>query len=153
MRDEIQFDDAANVQFTSGTTGSPKGVTLSHHNILNNGYFIGRAMRLTPEDRICIPVPLYHCFGMVMGNLAAVTLGAAMVYPGEGFDPLATLKTVESERCTALYGVPTMFIAELDHPEFDRFDLSIVAHRHHGGRAVPDRGDAQGASSACTCAT
>ena len=85
---ELQFDDPANIQFTSGTTGSPKGVTLSHHNILNNGYFTGRAMRLTPEDRICIPVPLYHCFGMVMGNLAAVTLGAAMVYPGEGFDPL-----------------------------------------------------------------
>jgi len=83
LRDEIQFDDAANVQFTSGTTGSPKGVTLTHHNILNNGYFVGRAMRLTPEDRICIPVPLYHCFGMVMGNLAAVTLGAAMVYPAK----------------------------------------------------------------------
>ena len=91
---ELQFDDPCNIQFTSGTTGSPKGVTLSHHNILNNGYFTGRAIRLTPEDRICIPVPLYHCFGMVMGNLAAVTLGAAMVYPGEGFDPLATLRTV-----------------------------------------------------------
>ena len=137
MRDEIQFDDAANIQFTSGTTGSPKGVTLSHHNILNNGYFTGRAMRLTPEDRICIPVPLYHCFGMVMGNLAAVTLGAAMVYPGEGFDPLATLKTVESQRCTALYGVPTMFIAELDHPEFGSFDLSSLRTGIMAGAPCP----------------
>jgi len=120
---ELQFDDPVNIQFTSGTTGSPKGVTLTHHNILNNGYFTGRAMRLTEQDRICIPVPLYHCFGMVMGNLAAVTLGAAMVYPGEGFDPLTTLKTIAEEKCTTLYGVPTMFIAELDHPEFSRFDL------------------------------
>jgi len=134
---ELQFDDPANIQFTSGTTGSPKGVTLSHHNILNNGYFTGRAMRLAPEDRICIPVPLYHCFGMVMGNLAAVTLGSAMVYPGEGFDPLATLKTVESERCTALYGVPTMFIAELDHPEFERFDLSSLRTGIMAGAPCP----------------
>ena len=137
LRDEIQFDDPANIQFTSGTTGSPKGVTLSHHNILNNGYFTGRAMRLQPEDRICIPVPLYHCFGMVMGNLAAVTLGAAMVYPGEGFDPLATLKTVEAERCTALYGVPTMFIAELDHAEFSRFDLSSLRTGIMAGAPCP----------------
>ena len=137
MRDEIQFDDAANIQFTSGTTGSPKGVTLSHHNILNNGYFTGRAMRLTLEDRICIPVPLYHCFGMVMGNLAAVTIGAAMVYPGEGFDPLATLKTVEAEKCTALYGVPTMFIAVLEHPEFDRFDLSSLRTGIMAGAPCP----------------
>src|SRR5207247_30581 len=108
----LQFDDPINIQFTSGTTGSPKGVTLTHHNILNNGYFVGRAMRLTEQDRICIPVPLYHCFGMVMGNLAAVTLGATMVYPGEGFDPLATLQTIEKEKCTTLYGVPTMFIAQ-----------------------------------------
>jgi fatty-acyl-CoA synthase len=134
---ELQFDDPANIQFTSGTTGSPKGVTLSHHNILNNGYFTGRAMRLKPEDRICVPVPLYHCFGMVMGNLAAVTLGAAMVYPGEGFDPLATLKTVESERCTALYGVPTMFIAELDHPEFERIDLSSLRTGIMAGSPCP----------------
>src|SRR5664280_1079738 len=104
----LQFDDAVNIQFTSGTTGSPKGVTLTHHNILNNGYFTGRAMRLTEHDRICIPVPLYHCFGMVMGNLAAVTCGAVMVYPGEGFDPVATLATVAQEKCTTLYGVPTM---------------------------------------------
>ena len=93
MAKALQFDDPVNIQFTSGTTGSPKGVTLTHHNILNNGYFVGRAMRLTEQDRICIPVPLYHCFGMVMGNLASVTLGATMVYPGEGFDPLATLQT------------------------------------------------------------
>src|SRR5271170_1990169 len=137
MRDQIQFDDAANIQFTSGTTGSPKGVTLSHHNILNNGYFTGRAMRLTPDDRICIPVPLYHCFGMVMGNLAAVTLGATMVYPGEGFDPLATLQTIEREKCTTLYGVPTMFIAELDHPEFSRFDLASLRTGIMAGAPCP----------------
>ena len=123
---DLQFDDPINIQFTSGTTGSPKGVTLTHHNILNNGYFVGRAMRLTEVERICIPVPLYHCFGMVMGNLAAVTHGCAMVYPGEGFDPLATLETVQAEKCTALYGVPTMFIAELDHPDFARFDLGTL---------------------------
>ena len=136
-RRDLQFDDPANIQFTRGTTGSPKGVTLTHHNILNNGYFIGRAMQLTDEDRICIPVPLYHCFGMVMGNLAAVTSGAAMVYPGEGFDPLATLKTIEAERCTALYGVPTMFIAELDHPDFDRFDLSSLRTGIMAGAPCP----------------
>ena len=133
----LQFDDAVNIQFTSGTTGSPKGVTLTHHNILNNGYFVGRAMRLTEADRICIPVPLYHCFGMVMGNLAAVTCGAAMVYPGEGFDPLATLQTVERERCTALYGVPTMFIAELDHPEFTKFDLTSLRTGIMAGAPCP----------------
>src|SRR5262245_9447741 len=129
----LQFDDPVNIQFTSGTTGSPKGVTLTHHNILNNGYFVGRAMRLTEQDRICIPVPLYHCFGMVMGNLASVTLGAAMVYPGEGFDPLATLKTIAEEKCTTLYGVPTMFIAELDHPDFAKFDLSSLRTGMLGG--------------------
>ena len=134
---ELQFDDAINSQFTSGTTGSPKGVTLTHHNILNNGYFVGRAMRLTAEDRICIPVPLYHCFGMVMGNLAAVTHGAAMVYPGEGFDPLSTLATVQAEKCTALYGVPTMFISELDHPEFARFDLGSLRTGIMAGAPCP----------------
>jgi fatty-acyl-CoA synthase len=133
----LQFDDAVNIQFTSGTTGSPKGVTLTHHNILNNGYFVGRAMRLTENDRICIPVPLYHCFGMVMGNLASVTLGATMVYPGEGFDPLATLQAIEKERCTALYGVPTMFIAELDHPEFARFDLKSLRTGIMAGAPCP----------------
>ncbi|MDF0521844.1 AMP-binding protein [Bradyrhizobium yuanmingense] len=134
---ELQFDDPVNIQFTSGTTGSPKGVTLTHHNILNNGYFVGRAMRLTEKDRICIPVPLYHCFGMVMGNLASVTLGAAMVYPGEGFDPLATLRTIEQEKCTALYGVPTMFIAELDHPEFAGFDLTSLRTGIMAGAPCP----------------
>jgi fatty-acyl-CoA synthase len=133
----LQFDDAVNIQFTSGTTGSPKGVTLTHHNILNNGYFVGRAMRLTEQDRICIPVPLYHCFGMVMGNLASVTLGATMVYPGEGFDPLATLQTIEREKCTALYGVPTMFIAELDHPEFARFNLKSLRTGIMAGAPCP----------------
>jgi fatty-acyl-CoA synthase len=133
----LQFDDPVNIQFTSGTTGSPKGVTLTHHNILNNGYFVGRAMRLTEADRICIPVPLYHCFGMVMGNLASLTLGSAMVYPGEGFDPLATLRTIEQEKCTTLYGVPTMFIAELDHPEFSKFDLSSLRTGIMAGAPCP----------------
>jgi fatty-acyl-CoA synthase len=133
----LQFDDPVNIQFTSGTTGSPKGVTLTHHNILNNGYFTGRAMRLTEADRICIPVPLYHCFGMVMGNLASVTLGATMVYPGEGFDPLATLRAVEQEKCTALYGVPTMFIAELDHPEFKTFNLKSLRTGIMAGAPCP----------------
>jgi fatty-acyl-CoA synthase len=120
----LQFDDATNIQFTSGTTGSPKGATLSHHNILNNGFFIGEALKLTPADRVCIPVPLYHCFGMVLGNLACLTHAAAMVYPDEAFDPVACLATVAQERCTALYGVPTMFIAMLDHPRFGEYDLS-----------------------------
>jgi fatty-acyl-CoA synthase len=134
---ELQFDDPINIQFTSGTTGSPKGVTLTHHNILNNGYFVGRAMALTKDDRICIPVPLYHCFGMVMGNLTALTHGATMVYPGEGFDPLVTLTTVEQEKCTTLYGVPTMFIAELDHPEFSRFNLKSLRTGIMAGAPCP----------------
>jgi len=133
----LQFDEPINIQFTSGTTGAPKGATLTHHNILNNGYFIGEAMRLTDRDSICIPVPLYHCFGMVLGNLACITHGAAMVYPSEGFDPLAALEAVAAERCTVLYGVPTMFIAELGHPEFGRFDLSSLRTGIMAGSPCP----------------
>ena len=133
----LQFDDAINIQFTSGTTGTPKGATLTHHNILNNGFFVGEAMHLTERDKVCIPVPLYHCFGMVLGNLACITHGAAMVFPGEGFDPLLTLQTVAEERCTALYGVPTMFIAQLDHPEFSRFDLSSLRTGIMAGSPCP----------------
>ena len=134
---ELQFDDAINIQFTSGTTGFPKGATLSHHNILNNGLFIAGAMRLTEHDRVCIPVPLYHCFGMVIGNLGCLTHGAAMVYPSEGFDPLATLETIAEERCTAVYGVPTMFIAEMDHPDFAKFDLSSLRTGMMAGSPCP----------------
>ncbi|HVR67937.1 MAG TPA: AMP-binding protein, partial [Verrucomicrobiae bacterium] len=134
---KLQFDDPINIQFTSGTTGFPKGATLTHHNILNNGFFIGETMRLTENDRICIPVPLYHCFGMVLGNLACITHGSAMVYPGEAFDPLAVLETVEAERCTGLYGVPTMFIAELGHAEFKRFDLSSLRTGIMAGSPCP----------------
>ncbi len=134
---KLQFDDAINVQFTSGTTGYPKGATLSHHNILNNGYFVGEGLKLTPEDRLCIPVPLYHCFGMVMGNLGCLTHGSTMVYPAEAFDPLATLQAVSEERCTALYGVPTMFIAQLDHPEFAKFDLKSLRTGIMAGSPCP----------------
>jgi fatty-acyl-CoA synthase len=134
---QLQFDDPINIQFTSGTTGFPKGATLTHHNILNNGFFIGEAMKLGPDDRLCIPVPLYHCFGMVLGNLACLTHGSAMVYPGEGFDPLATLEAAEVERCTALHGVPTMFIAEMDHPDFGRFDLSSLRTGIMAGSPCP----------------
>ena len=116
--------DPINIQFTSGTTGFPKGATLTHRNILNNGFFIGECMKLTPADRLCIPVPLYHCFGMVLGNLACFTHGTAIIYPNDAFDPLAVLETVQAENCTGLHGVPTMFIAELDHPRFKEFDLS-----------------------------
>ena len=133
----LQFDDPINIQFTSGTTGFPKGATLSHHNILNNGYFNGVALRLGARDRVCIPVPLYHCFGMVMGNLMCAAHGAAMVYPGEAFDPLSVLRAVEAERCTVLYGVPTMFIAALDHPEFSRFDLSSLRTGTMAGSPCP----------------
>jgi fatty-acyl-CoA synthase len=133
----LQFDDPINIQFTSGTTGQPKGATLTHHNILNNGYFIGQRMRYTEADKVCIPVPLYHCFGMVIGNLACLTHGATMVLPGEGFDALATLRAVAEERCTSLYGVPTMFIAELDHPEFSTFDLSSLRTGVMAGSPCP----------------
>ena len=133
----LQFDDPINIQFTSGTTGFPKGATLTHHSILNNGYFVGEAMRLSAEDRLCIPVPLYHCFGMVLGNLACLTHGSVMVYPGEGFEPLAVLETVQAEACTALHGVPTMFLAELDHPEFGTFDLSSLRTGIMAGAPCP----------------
>ena len=135
--ERLQFDDPINIQFTSGTTGLPKGATLTHHNIPNNGYFIGQRMHYSEADKVCIPVPLYHCFGMVIGNMACLTHGSAMVLPGEGFDPLATLQTVADERCTSLYGVPTMFIAELDHPEFARFDLSSLRTGMMAGSPCP----------------
>jgi fatty-acyl-CoA synthase len=133
----LQFDEPINIQFTSGTTGAPKGATLSHHNILNNAHFAGERMGLTSKDRLCIPVPLYHCFGMVLGNLACITHGATMVYPGEAFDALSVLEAVEAERCTALHGVPTMFIAELDHPEFARFDVSSLRTGVMAGAPCP----------------
>jgi fatty-acyl-CoA synthase len=133
----LQFDDPINIQYTSGTTGFPKGATLSHHNILNNGFFIGEGCRYTEVDRVCIPVPLYHCFGMVLGNLACTTHGAAMVYPAEAFDPEATLAAVQSERCTAVYGVPTMFIAELEHPRFHEFDYSSLRTGIMAGSPCP----------------
>jgi fatty-acyl-CoA synthase len=130
-------DQPYNIQFTSGTTGSPKGATLTHFNIVNNGLFVGAAMRLTDEDRICIPVPLYHCFGMVLGVLAAMTHGAASVFPAEAFEPLVVLDTVQRERCTALHGVPTMFIAELEHPRFREFDLSSLRTGIMAGSPCP----------------
>ncbi|MYZ53919.1 AMP-binding protein [Malikia spinosa] len=130
-------DDAINIQFTSGTTGFPKGATLTHRNILNNGFFIGEAMRLNPADRLCIPVPLYHCFGMVLGNLACLTHGSTIVYPNDAFDPLTVLQSVQDERCTGLHGVPTMFIAELDHPRFAEFDLSSLRTGIMAGSPCP----------------
>jgi fatty-acyl-CoA synthase len=137
MASQLDSNDAINIQFTSGTTGVPKGATLSHRNILNNGYFTGLRMNFGPGDRLCIPVPLYHCFGMVLANLACVTHGATMVFPAAGFDPISVLETVEAERCTALHGVPTMFIAELEHPEFSRFDLSSLRTGIMAGAPCP----------------
>jgi fatty-acyl-CoA synthase len=130
-------DQLYNIQFTSGTTGTPKGATLTHFNLVNNGYFVGEAMRLTEADRLCIPVPLYHCFGMVLGVLAAMTHGAASVFPGEAFDPLTVLEAVAAERCTALHGVPTMFIAELGHPRFNEFDLTSLRTGIMAGAPCP----------------
>jgi fatty-acyl-CoA synthase len=134
---EQGFDDPINIQYTSGTTGFPKGATLSHHSILNNGYFIGERLRFTRADRLCIPVPFYHCFGMVLGNLACVTHGSTMVIPAEVFDPRKTLAAVAGERCTALHGVPTMFIAELSHPDFAEFDLSTLRTGIMAGSPCP----------------
>jgi len=133
----LQFDDPINIQFTSGTTGQPKGATLTHHNILNNGFFVGEGIRLTPADRLCIPVPFYHCFGMVMANLGVVTHGACMVVPSEGFDPERVLATVQAQKCTALYGVPTMFIAILNHPDFATYDLSSLRTGIMAGSTCP----------------
>ncbi len=132
-----EFDDSINIQYTSGTTGFPKGATLSHHNILNNGYFVARLQGFTSDDKVCIPVPLYHCFGMVMANLGCITHGAAMIYPSEGFEPLAVLQTVQEEKCTVLYGVPTMFIAELAHPDFAKFDLTSLRTGVMAGSPCP----------------
>lgn len=134
---DLKATDPINVQFTSGTTGFPKGATLTHRNILNNGFFIGRCMELTPSDRLCIPVPLYHCFGMVLGNLTCVTHGATMVMPNDAFDPLTVLQTVQDEKCTGLHGVPTMFIAALDHPRFGEFDLSTLRTGIMAGSPCP----------------
>jgi fatty-acyl-CoA synthase len=133
----LQFDDPINIQYTSGTTGFPKGATLSHHNILNNGFLVGEMIKYTEQDRVCIPVPFYHCFGMVMGNLGCTSHGACMVVPAEAFDPLVTLEAVAAERCTSLYGVPTMFIAELAHPRFDEFDLASLRTGIMAGSPCP----------------
>ncbi len=133
----LQFDDAINIQYTSGTTGFPKGATLSHHNVLNNGFFVGETMRLSERDRVCIPVPFYHCFGMVLGNLACTTHGACMVIPGEAYDAERVLEAVAAERCTALHGVPTMFIGELDHPRFSDFDTSTLRTGIMAGSPCP----------------
>jgi fatty-acyl-CoA synthase len=134
---QLSMDDAINIQYTSGTTGLPKGATLSHHNIVNNGLFVGATCGYTEEDRVCIPVPFYHCFGMVMGNLGAVTHGACMVIPAPSFDPTATLRSVQDERCTSLYGVPTMFIAELALPDFATYDLSSLRTGIMAGSPCP----------------
>lgn len=133
----LQFDDPINIQYTSGTTGFPKGATLSHYNILNNGYMVGESLGLTEHDRLVIPVPLYHCFGMVMGNLGCMTHGATMIYPGDAFDPLTALRAVAEEKATALYGVPTMFIAELDHSQRHEFDLSSLRTGIMAGATCP----------------
>ena len=133
----LSADDAINIQYTSGTTGFPKGATLSHHNILNNGFFVGELCHYSEIDRVCIPVPFYHCFGMVMGNLACTSHGAAMVIPGPAFDPRASLEAVQAEKCTSLYGVPTMFIAELALPDFESFDLSSLRTGIMAGSPCP----------------
>jgi fatty-acyl-CoA synthase len=137
LQPRLQFDDPINIQFTSGTTGTPKAATLSHHNIVNNAFFVGRQMAFGPEDRLCIPVPMYHCFGMVLGTLCCVTHGATAVFASESFDPLAVLEAIQAERCTALHGVPTMFIAALDVPEFGDFDLTSLRTGIMAGAPCP----------------
>jgi fatty-acyl-CoA synthase len=137
IENSLQFDDPINIQYTSGTTGYPKGATLSHHNIVNNGFFIGERMYLNEKDRLCIPVPFYHCFGMVLANMACTTHGACMVIPGEAFDPEIVMQTVQDEKCTALHGVPTMFIAELDHPNFNKYDFSTLRTGIMAGSPCP----------------
>ncbi len=137
IEDSLDFDDPVNIQYTSGTTGFPKGVVLTHHNLVNNGYFIGECMDFTDKDRLCIPVPFYHCFGMVLSNLACMTHGATMVLPAEYFDPVSTMVAVEKERCTALHGVPTMFVAELEHPDFKKFDFSSLRTGIMAGSPCP----------------
>ncbi|MER6673436.1 AMP-binding protein [Streptomyces sp. NPDC000983] len=134
---DLSCDDPVNIQYTSGTTGFPKGATLSHHNILNNGYFVGEAIAYTEQDRVCLPVPFYHCFGMVMGNLAATSHGACIVIPAPSFEARATLEAVQRERCTSLYGVPTMFIAELNLPDFAEYDLSSLRTGIMAGSPCP----------------
>ena len=133
----LQFDDPINIQYTSGTTGHPKGATLTHHNILNNGFFIGERLKYTEKDRVCIPVPFYHCFGMVLANMACITHGSCMVIPGEAFEPDTVMKTVEKEKCTSLYGVPTMFIAELEHPNFSNYNFSSLRTGIMAGSPCP----------------
>ncbi|MCI0699766.1 MAG: AMP-binding protein, partial [Planctomycetia bacterium] len=137
IESQLQFDDPINIQYTSGTTGFPKGATLSHHNILNNAYFTGERMNYTERERVCVPVPFYHCFGMVLGNLGCTTRGACIVVPGESFDALAVLEAVQAERCTSLYGVPTMFIAMLNHARFGEFDLSSLRTGIMAGAPCP----------------
>ncbi|MGE0335486.1 MAG: AMP-binding protein, partial [Gammaproteobacteria bacterium] len=137
LADVLQPDDPINIQFTSGTTGMPKGATLTHFSIVNNGYFVGRSMRFSHQDRLCIPVPLYHCFGMVMSVLTCVTHGATMVFPADAFEPKSVLEAVSAERCTALHGVPTMFIAELDHPDFGTYDLTSLRTGIMAGAPCP----------------
>jgi fatty-acyl-CoA synthase len=136
-RRQLSFDDPINIQYTSGTTGRPKGATLSHHNILNNAYFTAETMNFTEKDRLVIPVPLYHCFGMVLGNLACITHGATMIYPSEAFEAGAVLKAVQDEKATAVHGVPTMFIAELEHPDFDKYDLTSLRTGIMAGSPCP----------------
>jgi fatty-acyl-CoA synthase len=137
LEKHLQFDDPINIQYTSGTTGFPKGATLSHHNILNNGYFIGEGLHYSENDRVCIPVPFYHCFGMVLGNLACTTHGSTMVIPAESYDPVATMECVQEERCTSLYGTPTMFIGELDSQRFKEFDFASLRTGIMAGAPCP----------------